>query len=252
VKRVLIAGCGDLGTRVGVRFQSLGFDVVGLKRSASKLPFPLIRADLAQPFQVDASFTHVVIALTPDARDEAAYRATYVDAVANLHFEDRPRVLFVSSTSVWGDHGGEWVDETTPARPDGFNGRVLLEAESQIDGIVLRLAGIYGPGRTGLIDRVRSGKPVTNEWTNRIHVDDAAAAIVHLMTLESPERLYVGVDREPARMGDVADFLAGRLGVPHCPRTDGPQNKRLSSEKLVDAGFTHQFPDFRSGYAALV
>ncbi|HSK40645.1 MAG TPA: hypothetical protein VK943_12840, partial [Arenibaculum sp.] len=139
-------------------------------------------------------------------------------------------VLFVSSTAVYGDAGGDWIDERTTPAPGGFSGRTIREAEdllaSRLGGtgitpVVLRLGGIYGPGRTRLIDQVRGGSaviPAESRFTNRIHRDDAAAAIVHLCTMESvPAPVYVGVDNEPAELGEVLSFLAAELGLPRPP-----------------------------------
>ena len=150
------------------------------------------------------------------------------------------RVLFVSSTAVYGDAGGGWIDERTTPEPGGFSGRIIREAEellhSRLRGtgitpVVLRLGGIYGPGRTRLIDQVRGGTaviPAASRFTNRIHRDDAAAAIVHLCTMDAvPAPVYLGVDNEPAELGEVLGFLAAELGLPaagggvHCVRRPG-------------------------------
>ena len=105
------------------------------------------------------------------------------------------RVLLVSSSAVYGEHGGDWVDESTTPAPPGFNGQVLLEAEQllaaqPITSIALRLAGLYGPGRLQLLERLRTGEVrvprALPHWANRIHIDDAAAAIVHLLELADP------------------------------------------------------------------
>ena len=133
----------------------------------------------------------------------------------------------MSSTAVYGDAGGGWIDERTTPEPGGFSGRIIREAEellhSRLRGtgitpVVLRLGGIYGPGRTRLIDQVRGGTaviPAASRFTNRIHRDDAAAAIVHLCTMGTvPAPVYLGVDNEPAELGDVLGFLAAELGLP--------------------------------------
>ena len=140
---------------------------------------------------------------------------------------DVRRILFVSSTAVYGDAGGGWIDESTTPEPGGFSGRIIREAEellgSRLRGtgitpVVLRLGGIYGPGRTRLIDQVRGGSaviPAASRFTNRIHRDDAAAAIVHLCTMDAvPGPVYLGVDNEPAELGEVLGFLAAELGLP--------------------------------------
>ena len=272
---VLLAGCGDLGTEAGLRFAAAGRRVVGWRRQPEKLPAKIegVAADLGSanlpPIPADTSA--VVVAVAADSPTEDAYRAAYVDGLAHvLDALERDgvtprRVLFVSSTAVYGDAGGGWVDESTTADPGGFSGRIMREAEDLLHnrlrgtgtaGIVLRLGGIYGPGRTRLIDQVRNGSAVIPDeprYTNRIHRDDAAAAIVHLITMASmPAPVYVGVDNHPAELGEVLRFLASELDLPE-PRT-GPAgearggNKRCSNSLLRSTGFQFAFPSFREGY----
>lgn len=276
---VLLAGCGDLGTEAGLRFAALGHRVVGWRRSPAKLPAAIegAAADLGSTDlpPVPAGTTAVVIAVAADAPTEEAYRSAYVRGVANvLDALDRDkvtpeRIIFVSSTAVYGDAGGGWVDENTAPEPGGFSGRVLLEAEALLRarlsgtrtaGISLRLGGIYGPGRTRLIDQVKTGSAVVPEdvrYTNRIHRDDAAAAIVHLATMDAaPAPAYVGVDNEPADLGSVLHFLSAELGLPS-PRVGdaGPArggNKRCRNELLRGTGFTFTFPTFREGYKDVI
>lgn len=293
-----MAGCGDLGTEAGLRFAAAGHRVVGWRRSPEKLPAAIegAAADLTSGElpPVPADTTAVVVAVAADSPTEAAYRAAYVDGLSNVLdavlASGAPvrRVLFVSSTAVYGDAGGDWIDESTTPEPGGFSGRIIREAEellfSRLDGtgispVVLRLGGIYGPGRTRLIDQVRGGTaviPAEPRFTNRIHRDDAAAAIVHLCTMESvPEPLYLGVDNEPADMGEVLRFLAAELGLPQPPSAASEQdpdgglgqgggsrqggsrkrgepsrggNKRCSNALLRSTGLEFAYPSFREGY----
>lgn len=272
---ILLAGCGDLGTEAGLRFAALGHRVVGWRRSPSKLPAAIdgVAADLSAPSlpPVPADTAAVVISVAADSPTEAAYRAAYVQGVGNVldalarDGVTPGRVLFVSSTAVYGDAGGGWVDEGTPPAPGGFSGRILVEAEELLRerlagtstaAVSLRLGGIYGPGRTRLIDQVRSGASVVPQdirYTNRIHRDDAAAAIVHLATMTAePAPVYVGVDDDPADLGTVLRFLAGELGMTEPPVGDaGPAragNKRCSNSLLRGTGFGFAFPSFRDGY----
>jgi nucleoside-diphosphate-sugar epimerase len=268
---VLVAGAGDVGSRVARRLVAQGKRVFALRRGEMP-PDPTIRwlrGDLTRPDtlqglpKVDA----VVFAPTPDARDEAAYRAVFLDGLRHLveALPEAPRrTLFVSSTAVYGEHAGDWVDEATPTDPPGFNGRVLVETEQwlasrDLGGLSLRLAGLYGPGRTQLLDRLREGKVTVPRgrrvFANRIHVDDAAAAIVHLLSLDAPDALYVGVDDTPLPVDELYDYLAGLLGA--APPPDGPSapgigNKRMSNAHLRATGFQCRWPDARMGYAALL
>jgi nucleoside-diphosphate-sugar epimerase len=268
---VLIAGAGDVGSRVARRLVAQGKHVIALRRG-EVAPDPSIRwlrGDLTRPETLRDLPTAdaVVFAATPDARDEPAYRAIFVDGFRHL-IEALPappsRTLFVSSTAVYGEHAGDWVDETTPTDPPGFNGRVLVEAEDWlasrvVGGMSLRLAGLYGPGRTQLLERLREGTISVprgrSVFANRMHVDDAAAAIVHLLSLDAPESLYVGVDNTPLPVDELYDYLAGLLGA--APPPDGSPvtgigNKRMSNARLRATGFQCRWPDARMGYAALI
>jgi nucleoside-diphosphate-sugar epimerase len=272
---ILLAGCGDLGTEAGLRFAAAGHRVVGWRRSPEKLPAAIEGAatDLstAELPPVPADTAAVVVAVAADSPTEAAYRAAYVDGLSHvLDALERDgvmprRILFVSSTAVYGDAGGGWVDESTTPAPGGFSGRILREAEELLANrlrgtltapVILRLGGIYGPGRTRLIDQVRGGTAVLPDdprYTNRIHRDDAAAAIVHLCTMaEEPAPVYVGVDDDPAELGDVLRFLASELGL-DAPRSGNAGdarggNKRCSNALLRGTGYSFKYPTFREGY----
>ncbi|WP_309071112.1 NAD-dependent epimerase/dehydratase family protein [Arthrobacter sp.] len=271
---VLIAGCGDLGTQAGLGFAEAGHRVVGWRRSAGKLP-PSIEGqsvDLTGELPTIPSDTDVVvIALTADGRSEAAYRATYFDGTANLLAAlERDgvaprRIVFVSSTAVYGNDDGAWVDETTSPSPSTPTGAVLRETEQLLaqrapQSVMLRLSGIYGPGRTRLIDQVRNGSESTGgvpHWTNRIHRDDAAAAIVHIAGLEAPAGAYLGTDDEPALLAEVQAFLAAELGLPLPAGTareaeSGATGKRCSNGLLRASGFEFAYPTYRDGYRAVL
>lgn len=270
--RVLIAGAGDVGLRVARLLRARGDEVWALRRSVAtgKHDVHGIQGDLTKPETLRSlpdGITHIVYLPTPDARDEALYRAVFVDGLQHLldalDTQALQRLLFVSSSAVYGEHGDAWVDEDTPPAPPGFNGRVLLEAEHDAarhaPAVILRLAGLYGPGRMQLIDRLRDGAVrvprATPHWANRIHVDDAAAAIVHLLYVRDPLPLYLGVDNTPLTLDVLYDALARRV---HGPLPDegaapaGVGSKRLSNARLRSSGFVPQWPDAREGYAALL
>lgn len=276
---ILLAGCGDLGTEAGLRFAALGHRVVGWRRSPGKLP-PLIEgvaADLSATElpRIPADTSAVVIAVAADSPSEEAYRAAYLGAVNHVldalerDGVEPERVLFVSSTAVYGDADGGWVDESTAPNPGGFSGRVLVEAEdllrtrlagTETAAVSLRLGGIYGPGRTRLIDQVKTVSAVVPRdvrYTNRIHRDDAAAAIVRLCTMQAkPAPVYVGVDDDPADLGSVLRFLAGELGLAGPPVGEaGPArggNKRCRNTLLRSTGMEFLFPTFREGYRSIL
>ncbi|WP_104168509.1 SDR family oxidoreductase [Arthrobacter sp. SX1312] len=271
---VLIAGCGDLGTEVGLRLAARGERVVGWRRSAGRLPAAIegVAADLTGDLPpVPADTDVVVIATAAGDRTEAAYRSAYVDATRNVLAALRRdgvtprRIIFVSSTAVYGDFDGALVTEESPAESTAPTARLVREAEQVLlggsaNGTVLRLSGIYGPGRTRLIDQVRSGSavlPPEPQWTNRIHRDDAAAAIVHLVTrVASPAPIYLGSDELPVDLSEVLRFLAAELDLPEPPAGEPTSGRggarRVDSSLLRATGFTFEYPTYREGYRAVL
>jgi nucleoside-diphosphate-sugar epimerase len=278
VARVLIAGCGYVGSALGERLAAEGHEVWGLRRSGGGLPAAIrpVAADLTDPQtlrQLPPALEVVFYTAAPDRADDAAYRTVYVDGLRHLlaalvrQGQSPRRVLLTSSTAVYAQTDGAWVDEASPTEPQHFAGQRLLEGERLLLGgpfpaTVLRLGGIYGPGRTGLIERVRQGLAACRAgppvYVNRIHRDDAAAALRHLMTLAQPETLYLGVDHEPADLCDVLRWLASQLGAPPPrlePAADAPRrraNKRCRNAKLLASGYVFRYPTFREGYGALI
>jgi hypothetical protein len=257
--RVLIAGCGYVGCALGELLARDGLEVYGLRRRAGPLPAGVtpIVADLAMPASLlglPERIDYAFYLAGPSGREDAFYRTAYVDGLGNLiarftEMGQRPkRIFFASSTSVFEQDKGEWVDETTPAEPQHYTGRRLLEAEalllgSDFAGTVVRFAGIYGR------------RP---RWTNRIHRDDCAGALRHLMRLVSAEKLYLGVDCEPAEESALLRWLAGAVGAPP-PRADRDAaeapargNKRCRNDRLRASGYQFLYPTYREGYTALL
>jgi nucleoside-diphosphate-sugar epimerase len=271
-EQVLIAGCGDVGLRVAGMLRARGDRVVALRRSVPAQSDPWIEwiaGDLTRPHTLSnlpETITQLIYLPTPARRDELAYREIFVDGLRHvmqaLRSSSLRRVLLVSSSAVYGEHDGAWVDEDTLPSPLGFNGRVLLEAEQWLaaqatPSIVLRLAGLYGPGRSQLFEQLQAGKSHASQthWANRMHVDDAAAAIVHLLNLETPQSLYLGVDDTPLRLSDLYGHIAALLGAPSVPDGAAPSgigSKRLSNARLRATGFQLRWPDAREGYRALL
>lgn len=278
--RVLIAGCGYVGRALARRLAAAGHAVWGLSRTPDDLPAGVQphAADLTDPATLDglpADLDAVVYCASAGGFDDARYRTLYVDGPRHLlaaleaQGQSPDRVLFTSSTGVYGRRDGAWVDEDDPADAEHFSGRRVRQGEEVFLGgpypaVVARLGGIYGPGRTRLIDRVRRGEAVCHQgpprWTNRIHRDDAAGALAHLLTLADPEAIYNVVDREPAEHCAVLRWIADRLGVAP-PRVEPEEegagrrrrsNKRVSSRRLADSGYPFLHPTFRDGYGAII
>lgn len=267
----LIAGWGDLGRRLGTRLREQGQRVTGLRRrvvpeqSACVLARDL--ADLAPNALAELGVERLVISVAPDQRTPEHYRRVYrdgslraIEALGN----SLQRVLFVSSTSVYGDAEGDWVDEQTPAEPDRWQGEELLHAEAWIRHrfpalVVARASGLYGPGRLRMLDLARSGARGARRWTNRIHVEDAAAALAHLLELQHPASLYLLSDCMPAPEDEVLGWLRARLaGRAPDDAAASPAletevaGRRISARQLRDSGFAFRYPDYRSGYAGLI
>ncbi len=272
-EQVLLAGCGDLGLRVAQRLHARGDEVWALRRHPpeDEQDIRWLRGDLTDADSLPSlprGLTQLVYLPAPDRRDASAYEAIFVDGLrhvlAAINGVSLQRVLLVSSSAVCGDHDGAWVDEDTPAQPLAFNGAVLRHAEQwllaqPVRSIVLRLAGLYGPGRMQLIERLRQGRVVvprgTAHWANRIHIDDAAAAVAHLLALPAPQRIYLGVDDTPLPLDVLYDYLAQLIGAA-LPASGPPPasvgSKRLSNARLRASGFAPRWPDARAGYAALL
>ena len=278
--RVLIAGCGYAGAALGAMLDRDSHAVFGLRRRSGSLPLGVrpVEADLVIPAtlrDLPPQLDFVFFMAAPAGRDDALYRTLYVDGLRNLidalveqKLQRPKRIFFTSSTSVYGQKDGEWVDESSPAEPPGFAGRRLLEAEALLHAgpfpaTVVRFGGIYGPRRTGLVERVRTGRFAypsgAPRYTNRIHRDDCAGVLRHLMQLPAPEGLYLGVDCEPASEATLYRWLAGVLGAPP-PRPGTPDatsdperagSKRCSNRRLLASGYEFRYPTFREGYSAI-
>ena len=264
----LLIGAGDLGADVGLRLAALGHDVTAVRRRGDLVPSPMrgISADLTVegPDLTGLDVDLLVVALTARPRTEESYRATYVDGMtraldALVATGTSPRrAVLVSPTGVYGDAPPDPVlDEDSPAVPADAPAQVLLEAERRFherlpSGTVLRLSGLYRGESARIVTQVREGTfDDPHRWTNRIHRDDAAAAVVHLLTREpAPEALYVGTDDEPSLLGDVAAHVARQLDLPATVAADPARGhgKRLSNARLRASGWRPDYPTYREGY----
>lgn len=270
---VLIAGCGYVGTALGLELLAHGHRVWGLRRDPSRLPagFEPIAADLnsSDLASLPGGMDHIVYAVSADDSSEAAYVKAYVTGLQRLLQAFDPaalqRVFFISSTAVYAQTKGEWVDEDSETTPTYFSGVRMLEAErllarSGVPFTILRCSGIYGPGRTRLIDSLRQGTATSSaRFTNRIHRDDIAGTIVHLIgKSEAPQRLLLS-DDDPAPEHEVHSYLARLLGVPEPPRSTASSTgvqrgglKRCRNTRLKATGYQLRYPTYREGYAAML
>lgn len=267
--RVLIAGFGYVGSALGVRLAAAGHVVFGLRRRPAApvqgvVPLAADLGDTAALRALPGPFDAVVYAAAPDGRDEAAYRRVYGTGIeAVLEAVRCERFLLTSSTSVYAQDDGEWVDEASATVPRSFAGRLVLEGEAiaraaHPAACAVRLGGIYGPGRTRLLAAAREGRLSYQleppRYTNRIFRDDAAGLLAHVLGVARLEPVYVGVDCEPASEESVYRWLAARVGGPAAFPSASPaegSGKRASNRLALAAGYRFRFPTFRDGYAAL-
>ena len=273
--RILIAGCGDIGNALGIALIKDGHKVWGLRRNTGALAAGLspLQVDLGEPIApgtLPDNVSAVVYTAAPNERTDAAYHRAYVKGVSHLLYALTPtaRVFFVSSTSVYGQTTGEWVDEASPTTPPGFNGRQILEAERLVHAApsrstCVRFGGIYGPARARLAKQVLAGDgalkadsaPGVPFFTNRIHRDDCVSLLHFLLTLPATPEILLGVDSDPAPYNDVLQWIATRakksLQVPNSSPSLGP-NKRCSNRALQSLGFQLRYPSFRDGYGEIL
>ncbi|MCY1176553.1 hypothetical protein D9M73_168300 [compost metagenome] len=184
-----------------------------------------------------------------------------------LHGQRPRRIVFVSSSGVYGQQGGEWIDETSATEPGNFTGSVMLEAEqlalnSGLAASIVRLTGIYGPGRELMLNNVRKGYRVAVEpplYGNRIHAEDAAGLLACLLQTdergEAVQDCYIGVDDDPAPLAEVIAWLRERMGVTEWAAEGSVRrtgSKRCSNARARALGWVPQYPTFREGYAAML
>src|SRR6056297_1128184 len=289
--RVVILGCGYIGIELGRQLTEAGHSVVGVRRSDDGCK--AIEDAGFEPHQADLTDLDgiaglpeadwLVFAASSGGRNAEAAREIYVDALEGAieeygRRESPPdRLVYTSSTGVYGDHDGAWVDESTPLEPTTEKTHVLVEAERiarersaeyGIDGTVARLSGLYGPDRYRL-ERYIEG-PVTEGYLNMVHRTDAAGAVAHLLTTDrARDEAVLVTDDEPVDKWAFADWLVDECGVDSPPKRtkkerltdDGLSaaarrriltSKRCSNEKLRELGYSLRYPTFREGYRAAV
>lgn len=276
-EKLLIIGCGDIGQRLAQQLDSNRYQVTGLRRHPpADLPYLHYQAaDATQSEQLDAifksaTFDVIVISMTPAERSDTGYERAYVRTCQNLvsalnQHQRQPRlILFVSSTAVYGQNDGSWVDEQSPTQPNTFSGKRLLEAEQIIHNsgfahCILRFSGIYGPGRNRLIEQVKQQcASASPHYTNRIHADDCAGVLAYLIERQAQQPLaglYLASDSSPAPMIDVVSWIAEQLEIKDFLAENAINergNKRISNQRLIATGYQFRYPDYRMGYAGLL
>jgi nucleoside-diphosphate-sugar epimerase len=278
---MLIVGCGYVGRRVAALYDSLGEPVTGLVRTAQSAEqvaaagiVPL-RADLDGDFELPADEPRVLYLVAPPERGATDPRiGRFLEAAQRRAVR---RIVYLGTTGVYGDCGGDWVDEDRPVSPSVDRARRRWDAESRLRAwsartggelVILRVAGIYGPGRLPL-ERLRSGLPMVVEdeapWTNRIHADDLAAVCVAAMERGRNGAVYNVSDGHPGNMTDYFNRVADATGLPRPPvirmadaegrLSEGllsylRESRRLSNRRMVDElGVVLRYPTLEEGLA---
>lgn len=275
--KVLFLGFGDIAQRAAKLFIDDGWQVTGLRRSPVEVSgFNVISGDCSDSrllAKLMSGHDIVVATLTPDEYSEEGYRKAYVEparaiqqAVEQLQANRPQRLLWISSTSVYGQGDGEWVDESSPTTPASYSGQALLQSEKIIDdtalaSTIIRFSGIYGRSSQRMIQQIIAGQGAPEfpvQWSNRIHANDCARVIYHLSLRVVAESemspLYIGTDCEPVELYAVHRWLAHKLNVKFAAKQPGGHrgNRRCSNALLVSTEFEFTYPTFREGYNAVL
>lgn len=282
---VLIVGCGDVGIRTGLLLTAHGWSVTGVRRDTAKLPaeFAGQTANYTQSgsleFMARLRPDFVLATFNPADRSTAGYRAGFQTAMGNLLSglgSHRPRhILMASSTRVFAEANGGWVDEDSALAADDPWAQEIIAAEQRLlhsghHASVVRFAGIYGIPGGRLLSRIRRGElcpqaPVS--YTNRIHRDDCAGFLAHLLRMAEVGTMlrpvYIGVDDLPAPRYEVESWLAREMGLEEQlagqpvagddpTRHNMAGHKRCRNIALHDSGYQLLYPDYTAGYGKLL
>jgi nucleoside-diphosphate-sugar epimerase len=278
MRHVLVAGAGWLGAALCAALASRGARVTAVRRDPARAPeltrlgvAAVLAVDLSSPgaaAQLPGDLDAVVACQAPASGAEADYRRVYLDANRTLlEVAARCRVrsfVYTGSTGVFGQRDGSDVDERSPPAPASATGEVLVAAEELVRSLgaparVVRLSGLYGPGRAGVVERVRTGAlalgPDDGAWMNFCHRDDAVRAVLAALDRGGAAAVYHASDAGPAPRREVVRWIAARLGI--APATAGAlrplANRRVLAERTRAAlGIALAYPTFREGLAPLL
>ena len=282
----LIVGCGYLGRRVAARWRECGDRITVVTRNAEKAArltedgHAAIVADVTQSATLHSlpKADTVLYAVGFDRSAGGSIDEVYAEGLRHVLDAlppDTGRVIYISTTGVYGSAAGDWVDEATPPEPARDGGRASLSAEEVLRthsvgsrGVILRLAGIYGPNRVPFLDQLRVGEPIfatETGYLNLIQVDDAAEVILRAAeaTITQLPRVFCVSDGKPVIRGDYYREVASRIGAPPpkfvAPPADSPRALRAGSDRrvkndrmLLELGVKLRYPSYREGLAAIL
>ncbi|MCK9397409.1 MAG: SDR family oxidoreductase [Methylobacter sp.] len=271
--KILIVGCGAIGSELAAVLSAQGHDVTGLKRKpplSASGSVHYVAADISSPADLAdlaTDFTQAFFIVSPDGRTEQSYRVVYETGLDNLLVKlPKAQWLMVSSSSVYGQSLGEWVDEDSTAEPANITSRMIRQAEQRLmasnpANIVVRFSGIYGPGREYLLRQAMQTPAIQQTppyFTNRIHQQDCIGVLAFLLDRslagKALAQCYLASDDDPAPMWEVMNWMAERL---HCPppivkAVDAGMNKRCSNTRLKALGYRFKYPGYKDGYLELI
>jgi len=278
-KTVLFVGCGDLGMRAGQWLLAQNANVAALRRNTAHLPegFRGYAGDYTRAgdldFVADLNPDYVVTSFTPTQRDKRGYEQGFLEStqllLQALEGSSVRQLVFISSTRVYAESQGGWVDENSPLTQDDPNGAVIARAESLLDEasfpcVRLRFGGIYGNPQGRLLQRIASGELCSNtpvSYSNRIHRVDAARVILHCLrqaeTGVELARCYNGVDNLPAPQYEVEEWLARQMGLAqdslrYTAKRMSAGHKRCVNTALLSTGFEFEYENYRAGYTQVL
>ena len=292
-EQIVLLGFGDIATRLLSQPLLYDYHITGVRRSNKNINNnnalgPTITSVAADCTNIDAMnqlFSSpvdvLVMTFTPSEMSDSGYKAGYVDTVKAVlkalhNTQSSPRLLlFVSSTSVYGQRDACWVNEESPTEPSSYSGKRLLEAEQLVANsghpyCCVRFSGIYGPGRHRLIEQVIAGKGSPKKpilYSNRIHADDCAGILAHLIEQQKTQTidtLYLASDCQPTPLHDVKLWIAHQLSLTDnhletdsttatiTPERMLRSSKRCSNKKIVETGYIFLYPTFKEGYGEVL
>ncbi len=271
---ILIIGCGAIGTALAKILINQDHRVTAIRRNppASSSDIHYIRANIKSTSdleKLDVHFDLLFFIVSADGRTEQSYREVYETGLNHVlaKFASVP-CIFVSSTSVYAQSQGEWVDEESITQPDNLNSQLIRQAEQRVTAlnlhnIVVRFSGIYGPGREYLLNRAKQQPAIQQTppyFTNRIHQEDCVQVLAFLLEKKlagtALTQYYLASDDAPAPLYDVMIWLAEQLTVPkpaiNPAASDSTMNKRCNNQRLKALGYRFSYPSYKDGYAKLI
>ena len=273
--RILVVGAGDIGGQLAIKLAQANHDVWAMRRSDIAIGEGVhtIQGDVSEPetlLDIPGDVDILVYTVASPEFSEEGYHKYYYRGISHvLHAlkaqGQKPKyAFFTSSSSVYHQMDASWVDEESPTEPNSFAGKELLQAEGAlaagyIPATSVRFPGIYGPGRTRMIEQARQGghcDPTPEVWTNRIHRDDCVGVLQFLIEKvlagEEIDDIYLACDSEPATLYEILEWLKDRIGdvEPDYERPEATRraNRRCSNKRLIAAGYQFQFNNYQEGY----